>query len=296
MTDQYIAETVKETTKQRTRIRKECEKEDGISRRKFTRNYFLTTDENQSIEICQAMYLQTFDLTLKKVRIIVEKKRASQSNICPMDGRGKHFKHSKIQTDRKDVIRKHINSFPAYNSHYSRERTSKKYLSPDLSVAEIYRLYCKYCRNNNINHEKESMYRKIFNEDFNLSFHSPANDTCAKCDQFNVSLRSMESKQLTKEEEDEQGKLLMEREKHLDLAETAYKQKSRGSTRNRKNEMEIEQPEPINSEPLPLADIKVKDLLGLLPYISKYNRPFYQNLKKSNDIDADIIPVPDIND
>lgn len=32
------------------------------------------------------------------------------------------------------------------------------------------------------------MYRKIFNEDFNLSFHHPAQDTCEKCDTFKASL------------------------------------------------------------------------------------------------------------
>ena len=197
---------------------------DDVSRRKFTRKYFLTSRE--STEVCQMMYLHTFDVTLKKVRVIVQKKRGRKSNICPADGRGKHSNHYKIEDGNKNVIRTHIKNFPTYTSHYSRERTSKKYLSPDLSITLMYQLYCEYCKKNNIKHEKESQYRKIFNEEFNLSFHAPANDTCAKCDQFNLRLRSFENKKLSLEEEETKKKVYIEREAHLDSAESAYTQKS----------------------------------------------------------------------
>ncbi|CAG9838281.1 unnamed protein product [Diabrotica balteata] len=87
----------------------------------------------------------------------------------------------------------------------------------------------------------------------------------------------------------------------LDAQSLAYRghpqaKQARGSTRNRNNEIKIEQPEPINLEPLRLADIKVKNLLDLLSCISEYNRPFYQNLQKSNYIDTDIISVLDTNE
>ncbi|XP_031328822.1 uncharacterized protein LOC116159878 [Photinus pyralis] len=233
--DQYISETIKETTKQRERVRKLKEKNGNCSRRKFTRKYFLTDDNGQSNEVCQIMYRHTFDFTLKKIRIITEKKRVAKSSICPLDGRGKHSKHKKIADEQKDTIRNHINRFPAYRSHYSRERTSKKYLSSDLSIAEMYRLYCEYCRSNDKTAEKESLYRKIFNEEFNLSFHAPKNDTCAKCDQFALSLQNLENKQLTEEENEIQKKLLEDKEKHLDFAEKAYKQKALDKERSKQD-------------------------------------------------------------
>ena len=36
---------------------------------------------------------------------------------------------------------------------------------------------------------KEWLYRKIFNEEFNLSFGYPRSDTCETCDLLNVAIR-----------------------------------------------------------------------------------------------------------
>lgn len=237
--DQYIAETVKETKKGRERLREstKTKKIKDESRRTYTRKYYITNTDGQSTEVCQTMYLNTLDITLKKARVIVEKKRASHSNICSKDSRGKHSNHRRIPEDRKDIIRKHIDSFPKYSSHYSRERTSKKYLSPDLSIALMYKLYCINCTENNLPYEKESQYRKIFNEEFNFSFHTPANDTCAKCDRLNLSLRALESKQFSPEEEGTKLKLLYEKEQHLNLAESAYKQKKSDKENSKKDRL-----------------------------------------------------------
>lgn len=76
------------------------------------------------------MFLSTLDLTIKKIRICVEKKRKSDSGICPEDGRGKHRNHPKVSEEDIEEIRKHITMFPSYESHY--------YLSHTKNV--IYRL------------------------------------------------------------------------------------------------------------------------------------------------------------
>ena len=52
----------------------------------------------------------------------------------------------------------------------------------------MYRLYVTNFNDKNLQPEKEHMYRKVFNEQFNLSFHLPSKDTCEKCDGFKASL------------------------------------------------------------------------------------------------------------
>ena len=74
-------------------------------------------------------------------------------------------------------VKDHILSFPNYESHYCRERTSKKYLSSDLSITKMYDMY-KTSRTKPVS-------RKCFHE-LNLSFKKPKQDTCNACDELNA--------------------------------------------------------------------------------------------------------------
>ncbi|KAG5864778.1 hypothetical protein JTB14_016705 [Gonioctena quinquepunctata] len=183
--NQFIANLIDEQNKKIER-----KKTDGKeSRRKYSRKYHLLKNASR-INVCQIMFLNTFDLTLKKVRVITEKKILSESGICAEDRRGKHSNHPKVPNKDREEIRRHIKMFPSYESHYSRSHTKKQYLSPDLSISKMYRLYVTYCLEKNITPRNEALYRKIFVEEFNLSFDNPANDTCGTCDKYNLLLKS----------------------------------------------------------------------------------------------------------
>ena len=52
------------------------------------------------------------------------------------------------------------------------------------------------------------MYRKVFNEQFNLSFHLPSKDTCEKCDGFKASLITANNEERTTVEEKKEQQLL----------------------------------------------------------------------------------------
>lgn len=213
--NQFLANSIQEHEKHVQRLRQSDQKN---SRRNFSRNYFLTNTNGEKFKVCQTMFLNTFDITLKKARVIVEKKRFSNSKICCEDKRGKHGNHRKVTENDKVLIREHINLFPAYQSHYSRTHTQKKYMSSDLSISQMYRLYVDYCKGKNIKPQKVSQYRQIFVEEFNLSFHQPKNDTCAKCDKLAMQLKCCEN-------EIERTLIEDEKNKHLHLADSAYESK-----------------------------------------------------------------------
>ncbi|CAH2084612.1 unnamed protein product [Euphydryas editha] len=65
---QYIASLIEEFPKKSTKV------VNGLSRRQWTRKYFFTNQSQTRTEVCQNMFLNTLSLTLKKVRVIVEKK------------------------------------------------------------------------------------------------------------------------------------------------------------------------------------------------------------------------------
>ncbi|KAF2885170.1 hypothetical protein ILUMI_21015 [Ignelater luminosus] len=63
-----------------------------------------------------------------------------------------------------------------------------------------------------------------------------------------------------------------------------------GTVRKRQDGMEISFPNPTTLEPLPIADIKVSNLLDLLPYISGYN----ENPQRLKQLDPE--DISDVND
>lgn len=110
-------------------------------------------------------------------------KFCESTNIIKPDQRGKHLPANKTLAQIIECIKNHISSFPRYTSHYSRSRSKRDYLGPELNIAKTYSFFVAYCKAGGLSEDKifqEWLYRKIFNEEFNLSFYLPNNDTCDK--------------------------------------------------------------------------------------------------------------------
>jgi hypothetical protein len=130
------------------------------------------------------------------------------------DLREKH-KVKKIADELKQGVIDHINSFPAYQSHYCRkDNPNRKFLSPELNLRKMYHLYVEKCSSLNTSAVKEHYYRHIFNTEFNLAFHVPRKDTCMKCDRY-LQLINLESDEQVKAD------LNSSHDQHLQQAEKA---------------------------------------------------------------------------
>lgn len=75
----------------------------------------------------------------------------------------------------------------------------------------MYNEYKEHYSNINTQPVSESMYRQVFDFDFNLHFHQPHKDTCVKCDIFKMKSSICES---------EQEKNYIETSKSLNLRKT----------------------------------------------------------------------------
>ncbi|CAK9831797.1 hypothetical protein ANTRET_LOCUS8733 [Anthophora retusa] len=166
---QYVALSVKESPKQRTRCRGNVKSE---HRRQVTFTYSLLL-KGEFITVCKCMFLSTFALSEKFVRHIMDKKRVSPGGIIGPDQRGRHTPKTKKSENVKDRVREHIKSFPTEKSTNPMDCTEKRYLDSRLSIAAMHKLYISKCKEEGIPESdivKESYYREMFKTEFNLGF------------------------------------------------------------------------------------------------------------------------------
>ena len=158
--------------------------------RDFARRYFMV-HVGRRINVCKRMFLHTFGVSDGRVNRVLEGLRKNDG-IVKADGRGKHkHRNKKISDEKVSEVEEHIGSLPKLVSHSTRSHSaSREYLSSNLTVNEMYRLYKDCCCVKSTTPVKPSMYRYIFNTRFNLSFHVPVKDTCRKCVVFKVSNKS----------------------------------------------------------------------------------------------------------
>lgn len=166
---QYIALSVKESPKQRTRCRGKVKSE---HRRQVTFTYSLLL-KGEFITVCKSMFLSTFAVSEKFVRHVMDKKRVSPGGIIGPDQRGRHTPKTKKSEDVKERVREHIKSFPTEKSADPKDRTGKLYLDSRLSIAAMHKYYVLKCKEEGIPESdivKESYYREMFKTEFNLGF------------------------------------------------------------------------------------------------------------------------------
>ncbi|KAJ8969755.1 hypothetical protein NQ314_001592 [Rhamnusium bicolor] len=77
--------------------------------------------------------------------------------------------------------------FPHGISHYTRNRSSKEYLSPDLNINRLYRAFSGTFLDTNISYR---FYPQVFKKRFpNLSFKQPRTDTSFTCDLLSAQIK-----------------------------------------------------------------------------------------------------------
>ena len=121
---------------------------------------------------------------------------AKTSIIPPVDQRGRHGNRRQLPIEIRSQIDDHIRSFPTRKSHYQRSHHhhSRKYLSAELTIAEMHRLYfqkyepevytAKQAGSNVTPQVIYQFYREYFSTHFNLGFGRPKTDTCVTCDRL----------------------------------------------------------------------------------------------------------------
>lgn len=151
------------------------------NKRKYSFKYFFLVRAVR-YTVCKNFYLGTLAISQKPVYNVHLGK--SEMNIPKPDGRGlSEASAHALPTDIKDRVRKHILTFKTEDSKPIKQFSRKKqYLDCGLSIKQMYNMYLSYCGKDNVVPVKESMYRKIFKQEFNLHFKKIKTEPlCCKC-------------------------------------------------------------------------------------------------------------------
>ena len=201
----------------------------------FSFDYFLRNSSKIDVKVCQKAFCQVFGFGSKRTQVLRQKIKASATSVEP-DKRGKHGNQPKVNEELRQLIRDHIQSFPARTSHYSRgDNHGRTYLPPDLSIARLYRNFLEIRDPEFVKMEEDNLKRKmshepilklrkpivsqhfyhdIFVSEFNIHFGYPRTDTCSTCDSLQV--------QINEASDEARQKLEKRLEDHKSLAEIGY--------------------------------------------------------------------------
>lgn len=249
---QFIASSVETSNVQKRRSRT-GEKE---GKRNTTNQYFFSI-ENEKIRVCKTFFLNTLDISQSFVNVALSKKLCG--GIVSEDKRGKKIPPNKIDDRVRDSVRTHICKFPIVESHYSRERSRKKYLGNDLNLTRMFELYKQECVVNKIPEEliaKKWLYEQIFNTEFNYGFKVPSNDTCDVCDEFFIKLQDSNISQRIS--------IQQEYDQHLNNAKQRY---------------DLKKEDKINARDNPNTKVIMVDLEKCLPTPMLTNAQSFYSLK-----------------
>jgi len=89
--------------------------------------------------------------------------------------------HNATPANKVNKVRNFLNEIPKVPSHYCRKRSSRLYLPPDLSIANVYGMYSKKENSEAVN---MNVFRKIFKEfEPPLAIFLPKKDQCSVCNE-----------------------------------------------------------------------------------------------------------------
>ena len=188
--NKYLYGLIKKVQIKRKRIRG--------SNRSVTYQYYVRLTTGSEVRVCKKAFCEIHRIGRKRVDDLC--KKLSDGETIVRDNRGKHtVRPHTISDEHREKVRDHIAAFPRWQSHYSRgDNQKREYLPEGLSIAQMYRLYvAKHEPQADKPIVKEWLYRKIFNEQFNLSFGYPRSDTCQLCDELKIAIpnASLQSEQ-----------------------------------------------------------------------------------------------------
>lgn len=142
---------------------------------------------NNIVPICRKTFLHILGLKKGRVNGVISRNFMSMG-ASAQENRGGDRKKVKFSAQRRSV-KDFIKKFKPLEIHYCRGSIKcRQYLSSDLSIAKMYRLYKDQAAPESMN-VKASYFRRIFNTHFNIGFGSPRTDVCSTCLQLEEQIK-----------------------------------------------------------------------------------------------------------
>lgn len=142
--------------------------------------------------VCRKFFLDMYQISEKRLRVIQQKVLDGDTF---KEKRGSHGNRPhKIAENVWDIVKIHLQTIPSRESHYSRDKSKKRYFeNPNLSPKKLYDLFKGFYRERtgeNLKNLHYTTYHKFFLHKMNYGFTIPRTDVCDFCSQCIVKLKS----------------------------------------------------------------------------------------------------------
>ncbi|CAH0556484.1 unnamed protein product [Brassicogethes aeneus] len=141
--------------------------------------YFLSPNAERKVRVCN-FFIKTLCISKEVVEHAFNKK-GTGGLYTGGDQRGKREPHNKTKSKDIENVKRHIESFPVLELHYSRKSTKRQYLDCKLTIAKMHSLYKEICIKDACKPVSLITYRRIFCQNYNYSFFKPKKDQCQIC-------------------------------------------------------------------------------------------------------------------
>lgn len=133
-------------------------------------------------KVCKKAFISFYGITEGRVRRLTDLLIKGKP---PQDKRGKNLKKNTISAEVCSKIHEHISSFPTKITHYDTKDIS--YLDARLDVKKMHSLFKEKYPDCDVKYE---FYLTYFQNNFSLRFGRPQVDTCIKCEELDVKIKS----------------------------------------------------------------------------------------------------------
>jgi hypothetical protein len=104
-----------------------------------------------------------------------------------MDKRGRHNNRAKIDSEFWNILENWINKFPSHLSHYSSNKTNKKFFDDtSLNISKLFKKFIKFLNKSTRKPVKLGFvsFYYYFKENLNFGFSTPRVDICDTCFEY----------------------------------------------------------------------------------------------------------------
>ncbi|CAG7686837.1 unnamed protein product, partial [Allacma fusca] len=144
----------------------------GTIRRAFIHKLQFDT---KTITVCQKFFLAIHGIDRSRLR-----RKVLKREVDIQDRRGLHPNHKRVtSTETKDLMRVFLSSLPARESHYSRNNNpERRFMDSHWTISGLYNTFFTYYPEIQRHEATLTVFREIFNTEFNIKFGFPRSDIC----------------------------------------------------------------------------------------------------------------------
>lgn len=174
--DAFILKNIQvQAVKRRRRKPDEVGNQPGRAPKTTSCQFSIPVGDHDSLRVCQKTFIDILRITRGRVRTIIA--NFKEDGNTPREKRGGDRKKIKYARRIESIV-EFIKKLKCIESHYCRGKSERKYLSSDLNIVKLYKMYCSGASALPV---KKGFFRQIFNTKFNLGFKGPRTDVCSTC-------------------------------------------------------------------------------------------------------------------